>query len=298
MTKTQAWLHAFRLRTLPLSFSSILSGGALAWLYGAFSNVAILYLALLTTLFLQILSNLANDYGDSKNGIDNTQRIGPTRAVQSGVISSEAMKKALILFSILSFASGSALLSISFSLHELPMLIGFIGAGLLAIWASIKYTVGKKPYGYQGLGDIFVFLFFGVVGVCGTFFLFAKTILYDVVLWSFAIGCFSTAVLNLNNMRDIENDKASGKISIPVRLGLAKAKIYHYFLITSGVFFAFFVILSNQLWFAFLAVPIFIHHLWKVQNKSAAQLDPELKRVALATFFISLLLIISVLFYK
>ncbi len=296
MATIKAWISAFRLRTLPLSFSSILSGAAFAWMNNSFSSVLILYMALLTTLFLQILSNLANDYGDSQSGVDNEQRVGPMRAVQSGAISSAAMKKALVIFSVLSFLSGAVLIFISFDLSQIPWIILFLILGAAAIWAAIKYTAGKNPYGYRGLGDLFVFLFFGVLGVCGTYFLFAQSFDWHVMIWSFAIGTFSTGVLNVNNMRDIENDEKSGKHTIPVKIGLESAKRYHYSLIVSGLVFVIMLSMLHQTWAVLLSVPLFLIHLKKVSVASSSQLDPELKRLSISTFICAVLLLGNVIF--
>ncbi len=295
MASIKAWVSAFRLRTLPLTFSSILSGAAFAWLNHSVSNIHILVLALLTTLFLQVLSNLANDYGDSQHGVDNDQRIGPQRTVQSGAIRAGQMKVALYIFSGLSFFSGVVLTLVSFSKEQLPWIGLFIFLGAAAIWAAIKYTAGKNPYGYRGLGDVFVFLFFGVLGVCGTYFLMAKTFSWDVMMWSFAMGAFSTGVLNVNNMRDIENDKRSGKHSIPVKLGLEGAKRYHYSLLVSGMVLVIMLSIINGVWAALLSIPLFFIHLKQVSKATSAQLDPQLKRLSLSTFFCAVLLLIHVI---
>lgn len=293
MEKFKAWIHAFRLRTLPLSFSCIISGAALASINGDFDG-AIFTLALLTTLFLQILSNLANDYGDHVSGVDNEQRIGPQRAVQSGVIKAKEMKTALFVFSGLSLISGVILVLQAFSKEQLLLVALFVFFGIASVWAAIKYTVGKNPYGYSGFGDLFVFLFFGLLGVAGSYYLFSQSLNWQVWLLGVAMGFLSTGVLNVNNMRDIDNDKQSGKHSIPVRLGLRKAKVYQYFLVISGLLSVLTLVVFYHLWWILLSYPLFIFHLVSVAEKDSSQLDSELKKLSLSTFFLSFLLMLEV----
>lgn len=294
------WLSAFRLRTLPLAFSSIITGSAVAYYYHSF-NALIFSLALLTTLFLQVLSNLANDYGDSNHGVDNDNRVGPTRAMQSGAISKSAMKKAIILFSFLALASGIPLIIEGTKNINLKWFLIFLSLGIASIIAAIKYTAGKNPYGYKGLGDVFVFLFFGLVGVLGTFILqfqhINRFVLLNALYPAISMGCFSAAVLNLNNMRDHENDQKSGKITLAVRLGVTGSKIYHAVLLIVGITALF--VFGSQLYFSWkdyllLGIPslVFVIHLVKVLRTSLPKaLDPELKKVALTTFATALLLL-------
>ena len=309
------WIKAFRLRTLPLSFSNILLGSGLAYLIGttAITNSpnytpqfswSIFYLTLITTLLLQILSNLANDYGDSKKGADNDGRIGPERSIQSGKISQKAMLTAIIIFSILSLISGILLLITAFGGVIDLKFMSFILIGLASIAAAIKYTVGKRAYGYSGLGDIFVFLFFGIVGVIGTFYLQNHQINWFLLLPATAMGCFSVAVLNLNNMRDQENDQKVGKITLAVKLGFEKSKIYHYTLFVVA-YFAFILPLiifsiRNDYRLMICCLPIIlIHfiHLKKVRSiKDPRDFDPELKKVALSALLFSLLFFVTILY--
>ncbi len=283
--KTSAWLHAFRLRTLPLSLSCIGMAGFLAAAAQQFSGL-IFFLCCLTTIFLQILSNLANDYGDSVNGADHAGRSGPQRAVQSGAISLTQMKGAVILFSLLSLVSGLSLLWFSFGTNW-NGIVAFLGLGVLSILAAIGYTVGKKPYGYMGLGDISVLLFFGLVGVMGSFYLFTKTISWYEILPALSCGLFSIAVLNINNIRDIKSDKTAGKFSIPVRIGKEKASRYHWFLLISGLASAvIYTLLKYQspVQFLFLvSAPLLIKNGLSVSAKPSSQLDPYLKQMALST---------------
>jgi len=219
-----AWLKAIRLRTLPLALASIAMGTFLAAFEGHF-NIIIFILASTTTIFLQILSNLANDFGDSTHGADNVERAGPKRSVQSGEISASAMKKAIILVSVLSLVSGIGLLLNA--IHNINVIfVVFIILGIGAILAALGYTMGKKPYGYAGWGDLFVIIFFGLVGVLGTCYLYTGNFNSIDIMPALTAGLFATAVLNINNIRDIDSDRLAGKRSIPVRFGKEKAVIY------------------------------------------------------------------------
>ena len=214
------WITALRLRTLPLAFSSIGMGAFLAASHSGF-KLNVFTLALLTTLCLQILSNLANDYGDSVHGADNADRVGPSRAVQTGSISQKKMKVAIGIAALLSLTSGLSLIAIAeVSFHTFLV---FAGLGILSIFAAILYTNGRVPYGYIGLGDICVYMFFGLLGVGGTYFLMLGSFSYDLFLPASACGLFTVGVLNVNNIRDIESDLVAGKKSIPGRLGRSRA---------------------------------------------------------------------------
>jgi len=290
----KAWISAMRLRTLPLAASCVFTGSAVAKLSGNFS-FTVFALALLTTVLLQILSNLANDYGDSVSKVDNEFRVGPQRAVQSGAISVGAMKAGVITFALLSLASGIWLLVAAFGSALSSKLVIFLLLGIAAIGAAIKYTVGKSPYGYRGLGDIFVFLFFGIVGVVGTYFLHATKITPTAFLPAAAVGFFSAAVLNMNNMRDHENDRKSGKRTLVVLMGFDNARWYQTSLITLGwasaILFGALKLTSWSDWIFALPIIIFAFHLKTVwRERTPAQLDPELKKIALGTFAFSLLL--------
>ena len=301
MTKTQAWIHAFRLRTLPLALSSIVMGAFVALHHDGF-RWEVSALAALTTILLQILSNLANDYGDSSHGVDNTERVGPERAVQSGVISSKEMKRAAILFTALSFISGMALLFFSFGEALLALRFWiFLLLGFGAIAAAIKYTAGKNPYGYSGYGDLFVFLFFGLVGVIGTYYLNTGILKWQVIFPAISIGLFSTGVLNINNMRDIENDRESGKRTLVVKMGKQKAKYYHLFLVSGGMASAMLYTFLNfntytQLGYI-VGFPLLIRNIQVVfSNHEAQKLDPYLKQLAISTLLFAILFGISGLF--
>ncbi|WP_237144130.1 1,4-dihydroxy-2-naphthoate polyprenyltransferase [Pontibacter pamirensis] len=289
----KAWISAFRPRTLPLALSCIGMGGFMAAAHNTF-DATIVSLCVLTTLFLQILSNLANDYGDTKHGADSVHREGPKRAVQAGYIKAEQMKKGMLVFSLLSLVSGLLLLWVVFGTEGILLFLVFLVLGLASIWAAINYTAGDKPYGYAGLGDIFVFIFFGLVGVLGTYFLQAQELEAVVILPALVCGFFSTAVLNVNNIRDIKSDTLAGKNSIPVRLGPKRARIYHVLLLLGGVASAFAYVLMNyespwQFLFV-LALPLVLVNGANVWRKQTSQeLDPYLKQMALTTLLFVLL---------
>lgn len=287
------WISAFRLRTLPLALASILTGGFLAQAAGCF-NGPVVALAALTTVLLQVLSNLANDYGDSQNGADSIHRQGPQRAVQSGAISPAQMKRGMVVCGLLALGSGLTLLWVALGVAGLGLFLAFLALGLAAIWAAVHYTAGANPYGYAGLGDVSVFLFFGLVGVCGTYFLQARALPWPMLLPAAALGCFATAVLNVNNIRDIHSDALAGKITIPVRLGPAHARRYHALLLVLGLGCATgFVALTYQSpwqWLFGLAAPLFAFNARQVwQRQEPIQLDPLLKQLALSTLVFTLL---------
>mgnify|MGYP003625542990 CR=1 FL=1 len=230
MNNLSIWLSALRLRTLPLAASSIIVGAGIAVNQQVFS-VSIFLLSLITALLLQILSNLANDYGDSVTGADDVNRIGPERAMQTGAISHKTMKNAIIFTVALTLISGSALLFFALNDNLFSWLI-FLGLGVLAIVAAITYTMGKLPYGYRALGDFAVFLFFGLLGVIGSFYLYAHSFNWLLILPASSIGLLSAAVLNINNLRDVENDSKHNKTTLVVLLGRKVAFKYHLCLVT------------------------------------------------------------------
>lgn len=297
-TKKEAWLHAVRLRTLPLALASIFAGSILAAYYGIF-RWEILILASLTTIFLQILSNLSNDYGDTVHGADSQEREGPVRAVQSGLITLSEMKRAMYLFGMLSFISGISLIYLA--LNDWILFSVFLGLGILAIWASISYTSGSNPYGYVGLGDLSVFLFFGILGVAGTYFLHGLELNWPIFLIGGSLGCFSTAVLNINNIRDIESDQKAGKRSIPVRIGRRAAVRYNWILIIAGYFILLIFCLITENFNGLLAIgalammiPI---GLGVQKAKNPIETDPFLKKMALSTLLWVILLGVGLLLF-
>jgi 1,4-dihydroxy-2-naphthoate octaprenyltransferase len=297
MLKT--YIEAARLRTLPLSISGIIVAGFLAQFTGVF-NLLIFVLSILVTLSFQILSNYANDYGDGVKGTDNENRIGPARAIQSGAISPRQLKKVIVINGFVSAILSLTLIYVSFGRENLLLTLAFIGLGAASIWAAIRYTVGEKAYGYRGLGDVFVFLFFGLVSVLGGYFLYAENFQIAFVLPGVSIGLLSTAVLNLNNLRDRDSDKISNKITVVVSLGVKRSKIYHTLLVlipllSSLAFNYVYDLLAFQNFIYLIAFLPLIQNLVVVWNNSeAVDLDPELKKVALSTFLYSLLFGISI----
>lgn len=301
MTKVKAWLNAARLRTLPLSISGIIVGTALAAYYGV-TNITIFALALCTTIGLQVTSNFANDYGDGVKGTDGDDRIGPKRALQSGLLSAAELKKGIYISIIINAVLIVSLIITSFGLKEILYPILFLMLGSFAIWAAIKYTVGKSAYGYQGLGDVFVFIFFGLVSVLGSMFLYVKFISLISVLPAIAIGLLSVGVLNLNNMRDIKSDAAVGKNTLAVKMGWSRAKNYHYTILVLSLLCLFcFLLTTNASLLRYVSlvgyIPVLVHLRKVALTNKAVDLDPELKKLALSTFFIAILFFISYYYF-
>lgn len=297
---TQAWLQAFRLRTLPLALSSIFMGVIISFIHHNL-NWKVSIWAVITTVLLQILSNLANDYGDGIKGTDNNNRLGPKRTVQSGAISPLQMKTAIIIVSIIAFFSG--LLLIWYSEIDFAYAIGFILLGIAAIASAIYYTVGKKAYGYSGFGDLFVFLFFGLIAVLGTFYLNTGFLVLEVIFPAITVGLFSVAVLNLNNIRDFDNDRNNRKNTIVVKIGIKKAKLYQTIIINLAFFslllYVNLVHLSWQVYLVFLLYPLFMIDLMKIdKEKDLKKLDPFLKKTALKTFLLVIVFGILVNFFS
>lgn len=294
MQNISTWISAMRLRTLPLSISGIILASCLADYNGVF-QWRVFVLAILTTLSFQILSNLANDYGDGVKGTDNDDRIGPERAIQSGKISPEELFNAIKINVLISIALAFTLIFQAFGAKHFLLTLVFFVLGISSIVAAIRYTIGGGAYGYKGLGDIFVFLFFGLIGVIGCYVLYAKTIDHVVFLPAITIGLLSTGVLNLNNMRDRISDKKSNKNTLAVILGAQKVKQYHYFLIisaivSSGLFGILYYTSFYNLVYMVAYIPLFLH-LKKVKNNEDLKLlDPELKKLALTTVLLAVLM--------
>lgn len=293
MATTKSWIKAARPRTLPLALAGILMGCGLAWFYGAF-NTVVAVLAILTATLIQVFSNFANDYGDNQRGTDNEFRLGPTRTMQSGEITQKEMKSGMLLIGGLSFILGLLLVYFGTWQQSKTAFVVFIGLGVLSLIAAYFYTAGKKSYGYVGLGDLAVFLFFGLLPVIGVFYLNASYFETATLLPAISMGFFSTGVLNLNNMRDIENDQQSGKITLPVRMGVRNSRIYHLAMILWGwltvIIFTIHQQQSTWQWLFLLALPFFLIDLNKIfKIKEARALDPFLKRLSLSTLAFTLL---------
>ncbi|ACL32670.1 1,4-dihydroxy-2-naphthoate octaprenyltransferase [Glaesserella parasuis SH0165] len=291
------WFSTARPKTLPLALASILIGSALAAWQGKFDWLTTL-LAFITTILLQILSNFANDYGDHIKGSDTSERIGPLRAIQHGAITGEQLKKALIFVAILSFISGCGL--IGYAYQSWQDLVVFALLGILAIVAAITYTVGKKPYGYLGLGDISVLIFFGFLAVLGTFYLQAHTLQFDLLLPAFGCGLLSVAVLNINNLRDIEQDKQAGKNTLIVHIGSQNGRRYHLLLLSLAVLsYLLFTLMNFAHWYNFLyllAIPLLVKHgLFVYRHKHPTELRPILGQMAGLALITNLLFGLSIM---
>jgi 1,4-dihydroxy-2-naphthoate octaprenyltransferase len=270
-------------------------GSGLAYADGRF-NLTVFILALVTTLFLQILSNLANDFGDFVKGTDNEERVGPDRTMQAGLITKDEMIKAIWVIALLCSVFGVWLIyegTLGLDLKKAGL---FAILGLTAIGAAVKYTMGKNPYGYEGLGDLFVFLFFGWLGVIGSYFLHTHSIDINIVLPASAIGFFTTAVLNINNMRDHEADAKSGKNTLVVRIGISWAKRYHFMLNFIGVLFIvlYTVPAINAIWFFLFGFVLFIKPAREIlRNKDYTSFDPYLKKQVIAIFLFTIIFVVS-----
>ena len=299
----KSYIKAARLRTLPLSISGIILG---SYLGNEFVNSllehtirtsiwesSIFWLAIFTTIGFQVLSNYANDYGDGIKGSDKN-RTGEARMVSSGAITPKQMKTAMISTTTITLLIALLLIYVAFGSENFGYSILFFGLGIASIAAAIKYTVGNSAYGYSGFGDIFVFLFFGLLSVVGSYFLYTKMINFEVFLPAFSIGLLSTAVLNLNNLRDREQDKTNNKNTLVVKLGVVRAKKYHYFLIIGALITALiytFLNFSSIYEFVFLVafIPLVKNMITVSRNNTPAELDGELKKVALSTFLFAIL---------
>ena len=293
MPKINTYIQAARLRTLPLSLSGIIVGSFLAYAHG-FSDWKIVVLALLTTIGFQIISNFANDYGDGVKGTDNEDRIGPKRALQSGAITRKQLKQTIIISAIITLLVALALIFVSFGVEKPVYTTLFFLLGIASIVAAIKYTVGNNAYGYSGLGDVFVLLFFGFLSVVGTYFLFVKQLEWTIFLPAFSVGFLSVGVLHLNNMRDRESDIKASKNTMAVKLGIVKSKKYFYYLIGFSFLFAMFYVNYHyqspwQFLFAIAYFPIGKQLIRVLKNNNPKDLDPELKILALSTFLFSIL---------
>lgn len=288
------WIGAARLRTLPLSISGIFLGSLLA-AYEGYFDWTLFALACITTLLLQVLSNYANDYGDGIKGTDK-DRTGEKRAVASGDISADAMKKGVMITAVLSGISALILLILAYLPNHWGSFSVFLLLGIASIWAAIQYTVGNRAYGYRALGDIFVFIFFGWVAVIGTYMLYTKSFNFQILLPASAIGLLSTAVLNLNNMRDIPQDKRANKNTVAVNLGLFYSKYYHAFLLFTPFLFALIYVLQQpyhhiiQYSFLILLIPAILLMIKVGNTVEYKDLDSELKKMALLALAFALVL--------
>ena len=306
----KSYIKAARLRTLPLSISGIIIG---SYLGNQFVNnlsetnnefsiwgSAIFWLAILTTIGFQVLSNFANDYGDGIKGSDKN-RVGESRMVSSGAITPKQMKRAMIYTTIITLIIALLLIYVAFGSKNFELSVLFFGLGIASIAAAIKYTVGNSAYGYSGFGDLFVFLFFGLLSVVGSYFLFTNQLNFKIFFPAISTGLLSTAVLNLNNLRDREEDKKNNKNTLVVKLGLNRAKIYHFFLVFFALITALIYVFLDftsiyELVFLVAFIPLIKNIIIVSKNKIPAELDGELKKVALSTFLFAILFGIGQLF--
>jgi 1,4-dihydroxy-2-naphthoate octaprenyltransferase len=301
MKKIKPWLSAMRLRTLPLSVSGIILGTCFAYYNGHFSWW-ILVFAILTTMSLQVLSNLANDYGDGVRGTDNDERVGPERAIQSGEITPEEMLDAIKFNIMVVIILTLALIWVAFGSANFLFILLFVFLGGLSVYAALNYTMGDSPYGYRALGDVFVFVFFGLISTIGSYLLYMHVLDHVAILPAIALGLLSVGVLNLNNMRDINSDRNAGKITMAVKLGLDRAKKYHYFLIIGAmsitvIFSILYYVEPYNFMYLLAFIPLTIH---VKKIKVAVQpndFDSQLKILALSTFLFALLLGIGYILY-
>ena len=292
MPNFKAWISAARLRTLPLSVSGIIVGSSLA-INHLFWKSSIFWLAILTTVGFQVLSNFANDYGDGVRGTDDN-REGEKRLVASGVISPKQMKRGILMTAMVTMIIAIILIYRAFGSEDFLHSLLFFILGIASIIAALKYTIGEHAYGYSGLGDIFVFLFFGLLSVLGSYYLVAHQLEWNLLLPASTIGLFSIAVLNLNNMRDVKNDALHHKKTLVVSLGSSKSKVYHYILICLAMVLTMVYSVINyhsisQLTYIIAFIPLIINLVTVYKNKEPKLLDSELKKVALSTFLFALL---------
>lgn len=298
-TRIHPWISAFRPRTLFLAAAGVILGTGLALHVGRFDLISAL-LTLTTALLLQLLSNLANDLGDYQKGTDRTgARIGPVRSVQSGKITPLQMKKTIGIVTLITMFSGLILLLRLFYTIGLVAVVLFLIVGALSLLSALFYTLGKRPYGYIGLGDFFAFLFFGPIAVIGTYYLQAQTIDFRPVLPSIGMGLLSAMILNVNNMRDIENDAQSNKRTIAVRLGLKNAKVYHtsLMIVMYVCFLLYSYLFAKNSWYRFGYITVFILQfilLTEILKKKGEELDPYLRKTAVAAFLLAIVFVICI----
>ena len=280
-----------RLRTLPLSTAGIVLGIMLACA-GHSVHWYVIVLTIFTTVSLQILSNLSNELGDWLSGVDSEERSGPQYSMQEGGLTEDDMRSCIRIMVLVCCIFGLGMIRASFKTIFCLQSECLVALGAAAIWAAMHYTLGKKPYGYRGLGDIFVFIFFGLVPVAGGYFVCSHAIEPSTLIPGAAIGLFSVGVLNVNNIRDIKSDVAN-RVTVPLKLGEHRAKIYHTILITGGwVLMLLFTILFTEGWTPYLyliTLPLYAKHLAGVWKRTGRELDPMLPMLVISTFIFALL---------
>ncbi|OTP95891.1 1,4-dihydroxy-2-naphthoate polyprenyltransferase [Gilliamella apicola] len=295
--KYYPWIISLRPKTLVLSLSAILMGNALAYWEGSF-DLLIMLLSIITASLLQILSNLANDYGDAIKGSDDQNLSGHKRGLQLGLITLNQLKKALWINTFLCIVFG--LILINFACNNIYELLSFILLGLLSIIAAITYTVGKKPYGYIGLGDLSVLIFFGLVSVIGSYYLQTKTLSMLIILPALGCGLLSVAVLNINNLRDIDSDRMNHKRTLVVLMGKELGRVYHLLLLVISLcsfsLFAYNYLQTCWSWLFMLCLPLLIRHIYAVfQFKTAKDAFPLLLQMVKLALLINLLYCLGII---
>ena len=252
----------------------------------------VIVLTLLTTVSLQILSNLSNELGDWLSGVDGDERSGPQYSMQEGGLTEDEMRSCIRVMVLVCCIFGLGMIRASFKTIFCIQSESLVILGAAAIWAAMHYTLGKKPYGYRGLGDIFVFIFFGLVPVAGGYFVCAHAIEPATLIPGAAIGLFSVGVLNVNNIRDMKTD-AANRVTVPLKLGEHRAKIYHTILISGGwALMLLYTILFTNGWLPYLYIitlPLYTKHLAGVWKRSGRELDPMLPMLVISTFIFALL---------
>lgn len=289
--KLKLWIQAARLRTLPLSVSGIIVGSALAFSRVSF-NALLFGLLMLTTILLQVLSNFANDVGDFEHGTDNAERVGPQRGLQAGGLSLKEMKCGVAVAAVVAFLSGVAMLYTAFGIDA--NFWAFLAFGILTIIAALRYTMGRNPYGYRGLGDVMVLVFFGWATTIGSYYIICQQITWQILVHGFGIGFLSMGVLNINNMRDAETDAKTGKRTIIVKLGVRFGQVYHLILCVLGVSAFAVCILADRkplalLWILPPAVLLIMHGIRIFTCSNVKTIDPELKKLSLSTLLMAVL---------
>ena len=289
--KLKLWIQAARLRTLPLSVSGIIVGSA--WAFSRVGFNALLFgLLMLTTILLQVLSNFANDEGDFEHGTDNAERVGPQRGLQAGGLSLKEMKCGVAVAAVVAFISGVAMLYTAFGIDA--NFWAFLAFGILTIIAALRYTMGRNPYGYRGLGDVMVLVFFGWATTIGSYYIICQQITWQILVLGFGIGFLSMGVLNINNMRDAETDAKTGKRTIIVKLGVKFGQVYHLILCVLGVSAFAVCILADRkplalLWILPPAVLLIMHGIRIFTCSNVKTIDPELKKLSLSTLLMAVL---------
>ncbi len=301
LSKLKAWISAMRLRTLPLSLSGVIVGAGLAKSNGSF-DLLVFLLIILATLGLQILSNLANDYGDGVKGTDNDSRIGPDRAVQLGAISPNQMFRGIVFCAFITAVCIITLIYLACYPDHMQLALLYVFLGSAALVAAIRYTMGQNPYGYKAFGDLMVFVFFGLVSVMGSYLLFAKHIDIVALAPACVIGFLSVSVLNLNNMRDMNSDRTSNKRTVALLLGLTWSKRYHAALgFASLLSVGLFLLRFDSIWPYIIVLvvisPLIRHYYLTMLIVNSKDFDPQLKVVALSTFALALSMAFSVIYF-